>query len=88
MELRGYDPEAVMGMVHHIYWHPYDEFAPGGVHSLQQHALTLVVAEKYQITGLQAVICNKIKSRIASEDYNQDDFGGSRASCLLRDKTG
>jgi hypothetical protein len=74
VELHEDDPEAMMSMLRHIYGLPYDELAYGTSCLLSQHASTFVVAEKYQILGLQSDICSNIQSMLDSHIYPLEDF--------------
>jgi hypothetical protein len=74
VELHEDDPDAMMAMLRHIYGLPYDELPRGGIYLLSQHASTFVVAEKYQISGLQSDVCDKIERTFASHIYPIEDF--------------
>ena len=74
MELHEDDEEAVLAMLRHIYGLTYDEQTPGGCCLLSQHASVFVVAQKYQIPGLQADACRNIQSKLNSHIYPTEDF--------------
>ena len=74
VELHEDDPDAMMAMLRHIYGLRYDELPRGGTYLLSQHASTFVVAEKYQILGLQSDICSNIQSMLDSHIYPLEDF--------------
>jgi hypothetical protein len=74
VELHEDDPDAVMAMLRHIYGLTYDEHTPGGCCLLSQHASVFVVAEKYQIPGLQSDACRKIQNLLNSHIYPIEDF--------------
>jgi hypothetical protein len=64
----------MMALLRHIYGLPYDALPHGGTYLLSQHASTFVVAEKYQISGLQSDVCDKIERTFASHIYPIEDF--------------
>jgi hypothetical protein len=70
------DPDSMVALLRHIYDLPYDELLAHHGSLLRPHAMVYVVADKYQIKGLQVAVNNKMKRIIKSyKDLKQKTAG-------------
>jgi hypothetical protein len=76
------DPESMVALLRYIYGLSYDESFGEGLEQLQRHAEAYVVADRYQVQGLELTVSNnmqristtRVEDRVSHEEPELDDF--------------